>query len=104
MCLIKYLFCLLSIFISCRLRPETLQLSSPLLQQLFFFTIFIQTDIHIQEGALFCDSLCDGGPLIWGQVSEQSELDEISFMVGYKLYLSTAHDNTAQSFLSNSSL
>lgn len=69
MCLIIYLFHLCSIFPSCRLRPETLQFSSPLLQQLFFSTIFIQTDIHIQEGALFCDSLCDGGPLIWGQVS-----------------------------------
>lgn len=83
MYLIIYLFHLSSIFISCRLHPKTLQLSSPLLQQLFFSTIFIQTDIHIQEGTLFCDSLCDGGPLIWGQVSEQSEESEISLMMVY---------------------
>ncbi|XP_043093869.1 cilia- and flagella-associated protein 54 [Puntigrus tetrazona] len=70
-----------------RLRPENLQLSSPLLQQLFFFTIFIQTDIDIQEGALFCDSLCDGGPLIWGQEARLSECERMLVAIDLALHL-----------------
>ncbi|XP_048011696.1 cilia- and flagella-associated protein 54 isoform X3 [Megalobrama amblycephala] len=70
-----------------RLRPETLQLSSPLLQQLFFSTIFIQTDIHIQEGALFCDSLCDRGPLIWGQEARLAECERMLVAIDLALHL-----------------
>ncbi|XP_016134498.1 cilia- and flagella-associated protein 54 [Sinocyclocheilus grahami] len=70
-----------------RLRPKTLQLSSPLLQQLFFFTIFIQTDIHIQEEALFCDSLCDGGPLIWGQEARLAECERMLVATDLALHL-----------------
>ncbi|KAK2892722.1 hypothetical protein Q8A67_012710 [Cirrhinus molitorella] len=70
-----------------RLRPEILQLSSPLLQQLFYSTIFIQTDIHIQEGALFCDSLCDGGPLIWGQEARLAECERMLVAIDLALYL-----------------
>ncbi|XP_058629752.1 cilia- and flagella-associated protein 54-like isoform X3 [Onychostoma macrolepis] len=70
-----------------RLRPETLQLSSPLLQQLFFSTIFIQTDIHIQEGALFCDILCDGGPLIWGQEARLAECERMLVATDLALHL-----------------
>ncbi|KAK7149598.1 hypothetical protein R3I94_009044 [Phoxinus phoxinus] len=70
-----------------RLRPETLQFSSPLLQQLFFSTIFIQTDIHIQEGALFCDSLCDGGPLIWGQEARLAECERMLVAIDLALHL-----------------
>ncbi|RXN21254.1 cilia- and flagella-associated 54 [Labeo rohita] len=70
-----------------RLRPETLQLSSPLLQQLFFSTVFIQTDIHIQEGALFCDSLCDGGALIWGQEARLAECERMLVAIDLALHL-----------------
>ncbi|KAG1953321.1 cilia- and flagella-associated protein [Pimephales promelas] len=70
-----------------RLRPETLQFSSPLLQQLFFSTIFIQTDIHIQEGALFCDSLCDGGPLILGQEARLAECERMLVAIDLALHL-----------------
>ncbi|XP_026065483.1 cilia- and flagella-associated protein 54 isoform X3 [Carassius auratus] len=71
-----------------RLHPKTLQLSSPLLQQLFFSTIFIQTDIHILEGALFCDSLCDGGPLIWGQEARLAECERMLVAIDLALHLS----------------
>ncbi|XP_073695305.1 cilia- and flagella-associated protein 54 [Garra rufa] len=71
-----------------RLRPETLQLSSSLLQQLFFSTIFIQTDIQIQEGALFCDSLSDGGPLIWGQEARLAECERMLVAIDLALHLS----------------
>ncbi|KAL0195542.1 hypothetical protein M9458_009114, partial [Cirrhinus mrigala] len=62
-------------------------LSSPLLQQQFFSTIFIQTDIHIQEGALFCDSLCDGGPLIWGQEARLAECERMLVAIDLALHL-----------------
>nr|XP_021330926.1 cilia- and flagella-associated protein 54 isoform X1 [Danio rerio] len=75
-----------------RLRPETLHLSSPLLQRLFFFTIFIQTDIHIQEEALFCDSLCDGGPLIWGQEARLAECERMMVAIDLALHLNDSSD------------
>ncbi|XP_051544314.1 cilia- and flagella-associated protein 54 [Myxocyprinus asiaticus] len=75
-----------------RLRPEILQLSSPVLQQLFISTIFIQTDIHIQEGALFCDALSDGGPLIWGQEARLAECERMLVAIDLALHLNDSSD------------
>ncbi|XP_051974973.1 cilia- and flagella-associated protein 54 [Xyrauchen texanus] len=75
-----------------RLRPETLKLSSPVLQQLFISTIFIQTDIHIQEGALFCDTLSDGGPLIWGQEARLAECERMLVAIDLALHLNDSSD------------
>ena len=41
---------------------------SPVLARLFLQSIFISVDIRIREGHLFCDCLCDSGPLYNGQV------------------------------------
>ena len=55
-----------------RLHVEKLERSSPLLLQWFLTSVFIETDINVQQGALFCDSLSDKGPLILGQVCSVS--------------------------------
>ncbi|KAK3544197.1 hypothetical protein QTP86_008341 [Hemibagrus guttatus] len=70
-----------------KLCPETLQLSSPTLQQLFLTSIFMQTDIHIQERALYCDSLSDGSPLIWGQEDRLAECDRMLVAIDLSLHL-----------------
>ncbi|XP_060759219.1 cilia- and flagella-associated protein 54 [Neoarius graeffei] len=70
-----------------KLCPEILQLSSPLLQQLFLTSVFIQTDIHIQEKALYCDSLSDGNPLIWGQEARLAECERILVAIDLALHL-----------------
>lgn len=50
---------------------DTISKSSPILLQLFLGSIFTVSEINIKEGALFCDSLCDGGVLLKGQVSNE---------------------------------
>ncbi|KAM3869188.1 cilia- and flagella-associated protein 54 [Diretmus argenteus] len=57
------------------LRVHTLQRSSPLLLQLFLTSIFIGTEINVQQGALYCDALSDNGPLIWGQEARLAECE-----------------------------
>ncbi|XP_020307860.2 cilia- and flagella-associated protein 54 [Oncorhynchus kisutch] len=70
-----------------KLRLETLQRSSPLLLHLFLSSILMQTEIHIQEGALFCDTLSDGGPLIWGQESRLAECERMLVAIDLALWL-----------------
>ncbi|XP_072529245.1 cilia- and flagella-associated protein 54 [Salminus brasiliensis] len=70
-----------------RLRPEILQLSSPLLQQYFISTIFIQNDIHVQERALCCDSHCDGSLLIWGQMARLAQCERMLVAIDLALHL-----------------
>lgn len=57
-----------------RLRVQTLQRSSPHLCQLFLTSIFIETEINIQQGSLYFDSFSDNGPFIWEQVKNLSGL------------------------------
>ena len=47
---------------------DRLRECSPVLARLFLQSIFISVDIRIREGHLFCDCLCDSGPLYNGQV------------------------------------
>ena len=47
---------------------DRLRECSPVLARLFLQSIFISVDIRIREGYLFCDCLCDSGPLYNGQV------------------------------------
>uniref|UniRef100_A0A8C9R316 Cilia- and flagella-associated protein 54 n=2 Tax=Scleropages formosus TaxID=113540 RepID=A0A8C9R316_SCLFO len=70
-----------------RLCSEALQHSSPLLLQLFLKSIFMQTDIHVQEGALYCDVLSDRGPLIWGQVARLAECEHLLVALDLALWL-----------------
>ncbi|XP_028811328.1 cilia- and flagella-associated protein 54 isoform X2 [Denticeps clupeoides] len=70
-----------------RLRMEILHLSSAHLQQLFFSCIFIQTDIHVQELVLYCNSLCDEGPLIWKQKARLAESEHVMVAMDLALWL-----------------
>ncbi|KAA0721041.1 Cilia- and flagella-associated protein 54 [Triplophysa tibetana] len=78
-----------------RLRPATVQMSSPILHQLFLSTIFIQTDIQIQEGALYSDHLSDGGPLIWGQEARLAECERMLVAIDFSLHINDS-SNTLQ--------
>ncbi|XP_036433426.1 cilia- and flagella-associated protein 54 [Colossoma macropomum] len=71
-----------------RLHPEVLKLSSPLMQQFFLSSIFIQTDIHIQERELYCDTLWDESLLIWGQKARLAECERMLVAIDLALHLS----------------
>ncbi|XP_063073867.1 cilia- and flagella-associated protein 54 [Engraulis encrasicolus] len=66
---------------------ELLQLTSPVLHQLFFSSIFMQTEIHAQEGALHCDVVCDQGPPIWGQQARLAECERLLVALDLALWL-----------------
>ncbi|XP_007232340.4 cilia- and flagella-associated protein 54 isoform X1 [Astyanax mexicanus] len=74
-------------FAEMRLRPEFLQVSSPLLQQLCLSTMFIQTDIHIQERALYCDSHFERSMLIWEQEDRLAECERMLVAIDMALHL-----------------
>ncbi|XP_066523856.1 cilia- and flagella-associated protein 54 isoform X2 [Hoplias malabaricus] len=77
-------------FSKIRLHPEILKLSSPLMQQYFLSCIFIQTDIHIQERALYCDSLCAESILIWCQEARLEECESLLVAIELALHLNDA--------------
>ncbi|GAA6097241.1 cilia- and flagella-associated protein 54 isoform X3 [Tachysurus ichikawai] len=70
-----------------KLCAETLQLSSPILQQLFLTSIFMQSDINIQERALYCDSVSEGSPLIWEQEDRLAECEKMLVAIDLSLHL-----------------
>ena len=53
-----------------RLNQKIVCLSSPVVLRQFLTSIFISVDINVREGELFCDMLCDKGPLYSRQVNE----------------------------------
>ncbi|XP_073413034.1 cilia- and flagella-associated protein 54 isoform X2 [Dendrobates tinctorius] len=60
-----------------RLCPEAVSNSSPILLQLFLGSIFMLSDINIKEGALFCDSVCDGELSRKGQICRIAECERL---------------------------
>ncbi|XP_069829922.1 cilia- and flagella-associated protein 54 isoform X2 [Dendropsophus ebraccatus] len=60
-----------------RLWHEALSNSSPILLQLFLGSIFMLNDIKIKEGALFCDSVCDGELSRKGQICRIAECERL---------------------------
>ncbi|KAG7266706.1 hypothetical protein CRUP_037273 [Coryphaenoides rupestris] len=64
-----------------RLHVDRLERSSPLLLQWFLASVFIETDIRVQQEALFCDSLSEKGPLIWGQNARLAECERLLLAV-----------------------
>ncbi|KAK0149175.1 Cilia- and flagella-associated protein 54 [Merluccius polli] len=69
-----------------RLHVEKLERSSPLLLQWFLTSVFIETDINVQQGALFCDSLSDKGPLILGQNARLAECERLLLAMDVSLW------------------
>lgn len=53
----------------CRLNPEIASVASPLLLRMFLSSIFINVDISMRDGNIYCNKLCDTGPYYKGQVS-----------------------------------
>ena len=51
-----------------RLNQKVVSQTSPVLLRIFLTSIFINVDITVKQGQLFCDTLCDKGPLYKGQV------------------------------------
>ncbi|XP_042355674.1 cilia- and flagella-associated protein 54-like [Plectropomus leopardus] len=69
------------------LRVQTLQCSSPHLCQLFLASIFIETDINIQQGSLYCDSFSDSGPFIWEQEARLAECERMLVAMDLAMWL-----------------
>lgn len=57
-----------------RIKMNNLNNSSQIVQRYFVQSVFIMVDIAIKEGCLFCDTLCDQGPVKKGQVCVFGEL------------------------------
>ncbi|KAF7649724.1 hypothetical protein LDENG_00136930 [Lucifuga dentata] len=60
-----------------KLRVQTLQLSSPLLHRLLLTSIFIETEINVQQESLYCDSFSHSGPFIWEQEARLAECERM---------------------------
>ncbi|KAK9536651.1 hypothetical protein VZT92_006417 [Zoarces viviparus] len=69
------------------LRVQTLQRSSPHLCQLFLTSIFIETEINIQQGSLYCDSFSDSGPFVWEQEARLAECERMLVAVDLAMWL-----------------
>ncbi|XP_037604654.1 cilia- and flagella-associated protein 54-like isoform X2 [Sebastes umbrosus] len=66
------------------LRVQTLQHSSPHLCQLFLTSIFIETEINIQQGSLYCDSTVT---FIWEQEARLAECDRMLVAMDLAMWL-----------------
>ncbi|KAL7389232.1 hypothetical protein ABVT39_000211 [Epinephelus coioides] len=69
------------------LHVQTLQCSSSHLLQLFFTSIFIETEINIQQGSLYCDSFSDSGPFIWEQEARLAECERMLVAMDLAMWL-----------------
>ncbi|KAM9348845.1 cilia- and flagella-associated protein 54 [Symphorus nematophorus] len=69
------------------LRGQTLQGSSPHLCQLFLTSIFIETEINIQQGSLYCDSFSNNGPFIWEQEARLAECERMLVAMDLAMWL-----------------
>ncbi|XP_044078247.1 cilia- and flagella-associated protein 54-like [Siniperca chuatsi] len=69
------------------LRVQTLKHSSRHLCQLFLTSIFIETEINIQQGSLYCDSFSDSGPFIWEQEARLAECERMLVAMDLALWL-----------------
>ncbi|XP_041865069.1 cilia- and flagella-associated protein 54-like isoform X4 [Melanotaenia boesemani] len=74
-------------FASTRLHEQTLQHSSLHLCHLFLTSIFIETEINIQQGSLFCDSFSNSGPFIWEQEARLTECERMLVAMDLAMYL-----------------
>ncbi|EDV29741.1 uncharacterized protein TRIADDRAFT_52451 [Trichoplax adhaerens] len=57
-------------------KLKVINCSHILLRQ-FFQTIFIDSDCHIREKSLYCNTLCDDGPLYPGQIARTRECEHM---------------------------
>ncbi|KAM6907603.1 cilia- and flagella-associated protein 54 [Xenentodon cancila] len=69
------------------LHKQTIQHSSPYLCQLFLTSIFIGTEINIQQGSLYCDSFSDSGPFIWELEARLAECEQMLVATDFAMCL-----------------
>nr|DBA31011.1 TPA: hypothetical protein GDO54_006926 [Pyxicephalus adspersus] len=74
-----------------KLCNDAISKSSTILLQLFLGSIFTVSEINIKEGALFCDSLCDGGVLRKGQLCRIAECKRLLVALDVSTLLSDAN-------------
>ncbi|XP_030602315.1 cilia- and flagella-associated protein 54 isoform X2 [Archocentrus centrarchus] len=72
------------------LHKDILQYSSPHLCQLLLTSIFIETEINIQEGSLYCDSFSANGPFIWEQEARLAECERMLVAMDLAMCLNDA--------------
>ncbi|XP_039888994.1 cilia- and flagella-associated protein 54-like isoform X3 [Simochromis diagramma] len=72
------------------LRKEILQYSSLHLCQLFLTSIFIETEINIQQGSLYWDSFSDNGPFIWEKEARLAECERMLVAMDLAMCLNDA--------------
>ncbi|XP_051903084.1 cilia- and flagella-associated protein 54-like isoform X2 [Hippocampus zosterae] len=72
---------------STSLHMKYLQCSSPLLCQLFLTSIFIETDINIQQQSLLCDSRSFCGLFVWKQEARLVECERLMVAMDLAMWL-----------------
>nr|XP_022298604.1 cilia- and flagella-associated protein 54-like isoform X3 [Crassostrea virginica] len=60
-----------------KLNQKIVCVSSPVLLRQFLTSIFISVDMSVKEGELFCDVICDKGPLLQGQMKRLHECEKM---------------------------
>nr|XP_034306398.1 cilia- and flagella-associated protein 54 isoform X5 [Crassostrea gigas] len=60
-----------------KLNQKIVCVSSPVLLRQFLTSIFISVDMSVKEGELFCDVVCDKGPLLSGQMRRLRECERM---------------------------
>ncbi|XP_021355787.1 cilia- and flagella-associated protein 54-like isoform X2 [Mizuhopecten yessoensis] len=74
-----------------RLNQKVVCLSSPVLLRQFLTSIFIGVDMSVREGQLFCDVLCDKGPLFKGQMKRLAECERMLVAIELAGWLNEAN-------------
>ncbi|XP_033182211.1 cilia- and flagella-associated protein 54 [Anabas testudineus] len=69
------------------LHKQTLRCSSPHLCQLFLTSIFIETEINIQQGSLYYDSFSANGPFIWEKEARIAECERMLVAMDFAMWL-----------------
>ncbi|KAK7102964.1 hypothetical protein V1264_021114 [Littorina saxatilis] len=73
-----------------KLNKRAVCLSSPVLLRQFLTSIFINVDISIRQNGLFCDVLCDQGPLYPGQMKRLALCEKMMVAVELAGWLNEA--------------
>ncbi|CAH1784493.1 unnamed protein product [Owenia fusiformis] len=60
-----------------RLNKKVVSMASPVLLRMFLTSVFIHVDVNVKEQALYCDSLCDKGPLYKGQIERLHQCEKL---------------------------
>ncbi|XP_074644089.1 cilia- and flagella-associated protein 54-like [Tubulanus polymorphus] len=74
-----------------KLNKRVISLASPVLLRQFLTSIFINVDIDVRQGLLFCDTLCDQGPLHNGQMSRLRECERMLVAIELAGWLNEAN-------------